>query len=222
MKETKKNWFLRHKILSALIGLVLLVVAVNAGSGSKPKTDTAKDTPATAANSEQSKQQDFAFDDGKHEVGKDIKAGTYRTKGGDGSSFGCYWSRLNSFSGELEAIIANNGSYNNGSQVVTIAETDKGFETRGCGKWYAELTQITSSKTTFGDGMVIVGTDIDPGTYKNSGVKDEYSCYWARLKDFSGTLGGIISNEIGSNTIVTIDPSDTGFSSTGCGTWVKQ
>lgn len=40
-------------------------------------------------------------------VGEDIKAGTYKIVGSDGS-FGCYWARLKNASGEFDAIIAKN------------------------------------------------------------------------------------------------------------------
>ncbi len=223
-KGTKKNWFVRHKVITAILALIVLIVLVNSTSDKKSTGSKDKATSSSSSSTDKAAApaETFAFDDGKHEVGKDIKAGTYRTKGGDGSNFGCYWARLSGFSGELDEIIANNGSYTNGSQVITIADTDKGFETRGCGKWYAELDQVTKSKTTFGDGMLIMGTDIEPGTYKNSGAKDQYSCYWVRLNGFSGKFEDIITNEIGGNTIVTIAATDKGFSSSGCGTWVKQ
>jgi hypothetical protein len=69
---------------------------------------------------------------------------------------------------------------------------------------------------------MIVGTDVDAGTYKNSGAKNQYGCYWARLSGFSGELDDIIANENTQNTVVTIMASDKGFASSGCGTWTKQ
>lgn len=68
--------------------------------------------------------------------------------------------------------------------------------------------------------MYIVGTDITPGTYKNTGVQ---GCYYARLRNFSGSLDAIIANNnVDSTAIVTIASSDKGFESNGCGTWTKQ
>ena len=69
------------------------------------------------------------------------------------------------------------------------------------------------------DGIWLLGTDIEPGTYMSENHNN--SCDWARLKGFSGDIDDIISNDnpIG-RTIVTITPSDAGFSSQGCGTWV--
>lgn len=67
-------------------------------------------------------------DDGVYLVGTDIKPGTYR----NGNEGDCYWARLKSTNGDLDAIIANG---NGGNQVITIKKTDKAFETRDCGAW---------------------------------------------------------------------------------------
>ena len=96
------------------------------------------------------------------QVGKDIQAGTYRTRVG---SPGCYYARLSAF--DTQAIISNDDT--DAVAIITIAATDKAFESRNCGTWTKDLSAITTSKTSFGDGIFIVGTDIEPGTYKNSG-----------------------------------------------------
>lgn len=69
------------------------------------------------------------FGDGTWIVGKEVIAGTYAAPGGDT----CYWARLSGFSGESDDIIVNDA----GSQrpIVTIAPTDTGFLTNGCGVW---------------------------------------------------------------------------------------
>ena len=154
------------------------------------------------------------FGDGIFQVGKDIQPGTYRTRVG---SSGCYYARLKGFSGTLDDILANNNT--DAPAIVTIAKTDKGFESTNCGTWTQDLSQITTSKTSFDDGMYLVGTDIAPGTYKNSGSS---SCYYARLSGFTNTIDSIISNNnTDAAAIVTIAASDKGFESTRCGTWTK-
>ena len=75
--------------------------------------------------------QEFGFGDGMYIVGKDIQAGTYRTRGGSG----CYWARLRGFGGEGKNIIANRASINGSSQIVQIDPTDQGFQTENCGTW---------------------------------------------------------------------------------------
>jgi hypothetical protein len=68
-----------------------------------------------------------------------------------------------------------------------------------------------------GDGTYRVGTQIKPGLYKSTGGS---FCYWARLSGFSGSLGDIKANYLGSGvTYVQILPGDVGFESSGCGAW---
>lgn len=69
--------------------------------------------------------------DGTYEVGKDIQPGTYVSSTPDSGN--CYWARMKGTSGSLDDIIANNNSA--GQSVVTIAPTDKVFETSGCNDW---------------------------------------------------------------------------------------
>jgi hypothetical protein len=56
-------------------------------------------------------------------------AGTYRN---DGTS-GCYYARLRGFGHTLDDIIANNNT--DTQAIVTIATSDKGFESQNCGTW---------------------------------------------------------------------------------------
>ena len=155
------------------------------------------------------------FGDGTFVVGKDIQPGTYRTRMG---SPGCYFARLSGFGGTVDEIIANANTDN--PAIVTIAASDKGFQSTNCGIWTKDLSAITTSKTSFSDGMYIIGTDIEPGTYKSSG---QQGCYYARLSGFEGTVDEIIANA-NTNTaaIVTISASDKGFQSDSCGTWTRQ
>lgn len=156
-----------------------------------------------------------AFGDGTHRVGKDIKAGTYRTRTGSDL---CYWERLKGFSGSLNAIIANGNE--SSPAIVTIKPTDKGFQTSGCADWSRNLSRITKSKTRFGEGTYIVKVDITPGTYRTRGGDN---CYWARLRSFEGTLQSIIANDNPrGSAIVTISKGDRGFKSSGCGTWSRS
>lgn len=153
------------------------------------------------------------FGEGAQRVGKDIAPGTYRARGQDG----CYWARLRSFSGGLNAIIANTNA--SGPTIVTIKRTDRGFESNGCGTWTSNLARITKSKTSFGQGEFIVRTDIAPGTYRSRGSS---GCYWARLRSFTGELNSIIANaNTSGSTIVTIGRADRGFESSGCGRWAR-
>ena len=179
----------------------------------KPKTSpTPTQTPAPTATPTPTYPH---FSDGTYQVGKDIQPGTYRTRVG---AFNCYYARLNGFGGTVDDIIANNNT--DAPAIVTIAPTDAGFTSENCGTWTQDLSQITQSNTMFEDGMFIVGTDITPGTYRNTGGQN---CYYARLSGFGNTVDDIIANNnIDTPTIVTIAATDKGFQSVGCGTWTLQ
>ncbi len=153
------------------------------------------------------------FGAGTRRVGSDIHAGTYRTRSAPSD---CYWERLRGFSGQLKDIIAND--FSSGYQVVTIKSTDKAFNSHRCGTWSSNLSRVTSSPTSFGQGTFIVGTDMSPGIYKSS---KGANCYWARLRNFTGTLSSIIANNFGGKAVVAIRSSDKGFQSSNCGTWKK-
>jgi hypothetical protein len=153
------------------------------------------------------------FGEGTQRVGRDVAPGTYRSRGGDG----CYWARLRSFSGGVNAILANANP--SGPTLVTIKRTDKGFESSSCATWTSNLSRITKSKTRFGEGAFIVRTDIAPGTYRSRGGN---GCYWARLRSFSGGVTSIIANANPTGaSVVTIGRTDKGFESSSCATWTR-
>ena len=70
----------------------------------------------------------------------------------------------------------------------------------------------------FGDGTCIVGTDIEPSTYRDDRARP--GCYWARLSGFSGEIQDVIANRTSDFVqTVTIRSTDRGFETGGCGTW---
>ena len=212
-------------VLVLLIVLLILISRCGSGGGSKggggESTTAPERTSQEQAKGQEKKGQDKAaedpnlrFSDGTHRVGEDIQPGTYRTR--EGSS-GCYYARLAGFSGELDEILANDNT--NDPAIITIAPTDAGFESRRCATWTQDLSAITDNTTTFEDGTYIVGTDIEPGTYRSSGSS---GCYYARLSGFSGGLENLIANDnTDAPAVVEIAPTDAGFESKRCGTWTK-
>lgn len=182
--------------------------AASEAPGAQPSEEvTPTEPPATYA----------IFGDGTHEVGTDIAAGTYRTR--EPGTF-CYWARLKGFGGSLNDIIANDNA-NDAYAVVSISSKDAGFESNGCGEWTKDLSRVTNSTSRIeSDGTYIVGKDIKAGKWRSSGGD---FCYWARLKNFGGTLGSIVANDnvLGGRAIVTIRSTDKGFETTGCGTWKR-
>lgn len=73
---------------------------------------------------------------------------------------------------------------------------------------------------TVGDGVWVVGDDIEPGTYRATDVSSD--CYWAIT--VTGSNGAdIVNNGIpgGGNPQVTVEKGQD-FESARCGEWVKQ
>lgn len=66
-------------------------------------------------------------------VGVDIHPGTYRTAGPATGQPMCYWARLKSTVPQAADIIA--ADMPRGAATVTIAPTDKAFQTGGCAEW---------------------------------------------------------------------------------------
>lgn len=83
--------------------------------------------------------------------------------------------------------------------------------------------EAESEATGFGGGTHVVGTDIQPGTYRTDGPTGGVPfCYWARLSGLSGELGDIITNgNTEGPTTVQIQESDVAFESQFCRTWQR-
>ncbi len=76
---------------------------------------------------------------------------------------------------------------------------------------------------TFGNGIWFVGSEVPPGTYRNSNSNSNAGCYAARLSGFGGTFGEIIANEFAyERLVVTIAATDAGFESDDCGIWTND
>jgi hypothetical protein len=73
-------------------------------------------------------------------------------------------------------------------------------------------------KTSFGDGVWIVGSDVAPGQYRATGPFPDGLCYWALLSDPTGA--DIIENNIvETGQALTALTSGQYFESSGCGQW---
>ncbi len=223
------SWATRTKLIAIGVVVALAVVGGIASAsslGASQSANVARNTPsaaptqqaaspsASAPASQPAQPQFRTFGNGIWVVGKDIQPGTYRTRH---DSAGCYFARLRGFGGTLDEIIANENS--DSRLVVTIAASDKGFESDNCDTWSSDLSAITDNKTSFGDGDFILGTDMQPGMYRDTGGT---GCYYARLRGFGHTIADIISNNLSDNVaVVTIARTDKGFESHSCGTWTK-
>ena len=146
------------------------------------------------------------FVDGTFVVGPEVAPGRYRTTT---AARGCKWARLRTFRPTESVIWVK-------SPIVDIAPSDAGFTSRGCGSWSSDLTPILDPGRPFGDGVFIVGVDIEPGRYRASSYTDD--CVWDRLSSFDRLRGteGVAKGHV---PIVNIGPPDAGFHSRGCGSW---
>lgn len=122
-------------ILAAVVAVAVVVIACSAPVG--PSGGTDPKPPAATAVQPAPTGPFTSFSDGQYEVGSQpgmVKPGKYRTTV-PAKSINCYWERRSDLAGGLEGIIAN-ANHKPGSPVVlTIAATDRGFNTSGCGEW---------------------------------------------------------------------------------------
>jgi hypothetical protein len=160
------------------------------------------------------------FGDGVHVVGEDIPPGLYFIS--EPTDHSCYWARLSGLDGESEQILENHSS--EGPTVVEIRPPDVAFESSGCGTW-TEIDgtnpfSVPADADTFGDGVHVVGDDIQPGRYFVTEPDD--FCYWARLGGLDGESEQILQNQIPEGpALVEIRPTDAAFETSGCGTWTE-
>jgi hypothetical protein len=160
----------------------------------------------------------FSFGAGMRLVGTQVPPGLYRSlTAQDGF---CYWARLSGLGGTTAEIIAND--IGGGPRLVSIAATDLAFSSSGCAPWVAVVGGVRANPTApLPTGVYLVPAEVTPGTWQSSGSGG--SCYFARLRGFSGNVVDIIANDLGPEPrLVTIAPTDVGFRSSGCGPWVRQ
>lgn len=135
----------KHKVLVSALAATLVAVFGCASGASDSSSTPATDNPYTLAPVSSPPVASVSapsvpltsFGDGTFSVGTasgNVAPGTYQTTV-PAKSVGCYWVRMSDLSGELSAIIANELGQPNQQMMVTIAVTDVGFKSRGCGKW---------------------------------------------------------------------------------------
>lgn len=118
--------------------------------------------------------------------------------------------------GRESAVSAREAAVTTAEQTVKDAEA--AVKKREDAVTGAEKTKAANTVT---DGTWVVGTDIEPGTYRASADVGS-SCYWGIYK--SGTNGGtIIENDLpgGGRPSVALAPGQD-FKSSRCGSWEKQ
>jgi hypothetical protein len=159
-----------------------------------------------------------SFGNDAYHVGSDLAPGRYYTQAATTS---CYWERVSGFGGTVGEIIANDFIDFTAPQIVVdVAASDQGFTTGiECGTWSQEPKAAPAAGTVPG-GWWMVNAQIQPGTYSTTASS---GCYWERLRNFGGTISGIVDNDFESGAgqlIVQIGSTDIGFhSEPECGTW---
>ncbi|MBT2452941.1 hypothetical protein J7F03_39120 [Streptomyces sp. ISL-43] len=153
----------------------------------------------------------------------DVQPGTYRSTG-NGEKANCYWERAKDSSGEVDSLLDNENAV--GSTYVTIEASDKIFKSQDCKDWEAvdpKAAGTPKAEAAGKAGMLKVGVDIAPGTYKSAGsTEDGTGCYWERTKDASGSTDSITANENPTGqAVVTIAAGDGYFKTTDCQDWKK-
>lgn len=132
---------------------------------------------------------------GTYIVNVDIQAGIYKGFAGEGLTSSCYWERLKDLTGNFESILANDNSI--GQYYIEVQGTDYALKTD------CQLTRLPTIPAHTGEyplvisaGTYLVGSDIQPGTYKGQGGNDiTSSCYWERLRSVSGGFDSILAND---------------------------
>jgi hypothetical protein len=189
----------RTKNLSAIF--VLIFAFLFGLSGSNPALAAAKSS----------------FGQGKFTVGRDIKPGIYRSKSVVKSSANCFWHITTTGSNGNEDIAIDNSR---GGILTLNLQKGMDIETKRCGTFVKSSLSAPrgTPRTTVGNGVWLVGIDMEPGTYRVD--KDIFgkSCY---LKIY--TAGSNLEDLIAIENYTRGTPSATlevgeEFYNNGCGT----
>lgn len=216
------QWYRSGSAISGATGSTYVLTSSDAGKAMTVKvtgrktgyTPVAKTSASTAAVTVPIR----ISGDGVRLVPSQVPRGTYVTT--SKSTDFCYWETMSGFGGSFEEIVSNDIGY--GQRIMELTGAAVGVTTERCGSW-VRLSDTPTSRKSFvaGDGVWSVQKQIAPGLYRASSGAN--SCYWARTSDFTGDLGSIIDNYIGSapNPIVRISSTDAGFESSRCGSWTR-
>ena len=150
--------------------------------------------------------------------------GLWHSAGGDA----CGWSTHSRPLGGIPNPNAT-GPVGRGPRYASLAAGDTVFDTSGCQPWvqaggpFDRLNLISIYGVVLGDGDYLVGAEIPAGTYLATAPA---TCHWQRVRNFRTNQS--FSNAIfvdpvidsGTGSIVTIAPTDFGFSTYNCGAWI--
>lgn len=214
--KDQRNWFMKHKILSFIGGIILLGIIASALGGGEDKKDklsssepttastsvtsTSTDTEQTTETSTEPKATDapkkITYSNGKYLVGKDIESGLYKVTITDKFTKMGYVERAKDINMEFDSIIANIILTGNG--YIEILSTDVAVKLQGVEIEPIKIEDLKPDiKNEASDGIFLIGYDLAPGTYKVE-VTDTASKmgYVQRSKSVAMGMDDIIANEI--------------------------
>lgn len=110
---------------AAISGLFSFVTSSDTGAVETPAGNEAKPSALVAG---------VSFPDGQWLVLRDIQPGTYAATVPNHSP-GCTWERNASTDGTASSVLETGGGPGGEAIVVSIRETDKVFQSQGCGVW---------------------------------------------------------------------------------------
>lgn len=85
------------------------------------------------------------------------------------------------------------------------------------GRPFMTVAWETPPNNVIVDGVWLVGKDIEPGLYRTMSE----GCYWARLRDLTGSRSILANDNTSGPSYVEILPTDVAFESVRCEIWAK-
>lgn len=194
----KPAWYRRRWVQLVAVGVIGLGVGGAGGSGSADTANKDKDA-ALQQVADMREQRDAARSDAESARQNAEKAQTDAANA-SATALKQVQAELASRKAQLDA------------RAAQIASAQKALDARE-----AKVSGMEASyaaNTIPGDGVLQVGSDIKPGTYKAS-ASDSGNCYWARLA--SSDTSDIIDNGNTSGPVtITVRSSDWGLDLSGC------
>jgi hypothetical protein len=128
--------FIAVVAVSALVVILCVLGATMSGLFNfSASADQPSDAATTASGSDQgARVPASSFPDGQWLVGGDIRPGTYAVTVAAGTA-GCTWERNASTDGNATSVLESGNGKAGEALVVSIKDTDKVFQSRGCGTW---------------------------------------------------------------------------------------
>ncbi len=200
--KDQRNFFGKHKIITGIAILVILIGIGSAMGGNKDDSNTAKTTTNKSSTTASSNTKApvapkvKTYSDGTYLVNKDITAGLYRVTLKDTGIKMGYVERSKDVNMETDSIIANILLSGNG--YVEIKSTDKAVKLQGVTIEPIKLSDLKPNiKSEATDGIYLIGYDLAPGTYKVEVTDTETNTgYVERSKSVAMDTDDIIANEL--------------------------